>query len=128
MGRVTRLTTVIYNPSLERVLGPVHATTLFEAASGADHPLLVECARRCVEDDARPLSTIERSGMGVIGCRLTVNGELVGVVVAAYAATAFPVETAVRRFAREGQVPFAPIWHAVRQTMPLTKARLSDMQ
>ena len=124
-GAVTRLTTVIYNPALGRVLGPVHATALFEAVSGVDHPLFVECARRCVEDDAGPLSTIERRGMGVIGCRLTVNGELVGVVVAAYAATAFPVETAVQRFAREGHVPFAPIWRAVRQTMPLTKARLT---
>ncbi len=124
-GAVTRLTTVIYKSALERVLGPVHATPLFEAASGADHPLFIECARRCAENDASPLSTIERSGIGVIGCRLTVDGAFVGVVVAAYAATAFPAETAVRPFAREGQVPFTPIWHAVRQTKPLTKARLA---
>ena len=122
-GAVTRLTTVIYNPALERVLGPVHTTALFDAAAGANHPLFVECARRCVEDDARPVRTIERSGMGVMGCRLTVNRDLVGVVVAAYAATAFPVETAVQRFAREGEVPLVPIWHAVRQTMPLTRER-----
>jgi signal transduction histidine kinase/ActR/RegA family two-component response regulator len=124
-GAVTRLTTVIYNPALERVLGPVHATPFFTAASGPDHPLFIECARRCVEDDARPLSTIERCGIGAIGCRLTMDGELAGVVVAAYAAIAFPAEMAVRRFAGEGHVPFAPIWHAVRRAMPLTKARLA---
>jgi signal transduction histidine kinase/CheY-like chemotaxis protein len=124
-GAVTRLTTVIYNRALERVLGPVHATALFEAASGWDHPLFRECARRCVEDDARPVTRIERSGLGAIGCRLAVDGDLVGVVVAAYAPTAFPAETAVRRFALEGHVPFAPIWRAVRQEMPLTRARLT---
>ena len=59
--------------------------------------------------------------MGVMGCRLTVNRDLVGVVVAAYAATAFPVETAVQRFARG--MPLVPMWHAVRQTMPLTRER-----
>jgi signal transduction histidine kinase/ActR/RegA family two-component response regulator len=125
-GAATRLSTVIYNRSLERVLGPVHATALFDAASGSDHPLFRECARRCVDEDyARPLRTIERSGIGAIGCRLVVDGELAGVVVAAYAPTTFPAETAVQRFAREGHVPFEPLWRAMRQALPLTKARLT---
>ena len=33
-GAATRLTTVIFNPALERVLGPVHTTALFDAAAG----------------------------------------------------------------------------------------------
>jgi signal transduction histidine kinase len=123
-GAATRLTTVLYSHSLERVLGPIHPAPLFQAAAGADHPLFTECARRCLADPESVL-TVERFGIGVIGNRLVVDGECVGVAVAGYAVTAFPAETAVRRFALEGRVPFPPVWRAVRQQMPLTEARLT---
>jgi signal transduction histidine kinase/ActR/RegA family two-component response regulator len=123
-GAATRLTAVLYSHSLERVLDPIHPAPVFQAAGGADHPLFIECARRCLADPVSVL-TVERFGIGVIGTRVVVDGECVGAVVAGYAVTAFPAETAVRRFALEGRVPFPPLWRAVRQQMPLTKARLT---
>jgi signal transduction histidine kinase len=123
-GAATRLTTVLYSHSLERVLGPIHPASVFQAAAGADHPLFTECARRCLADPESVL-TVERFGLGVIGNRLVVEGECVGAAVAGYAVTAFPAETAVRRFAVEGRVPFPPLWRAVREQMPLTEARLT---
>jgi signal transduction histidine kinase len=122
-GAATRLTTVLYNHAMERVLGPIHPTPVFEAAAGPDHPLFTECARRCLVDHDR-LITVERFGIGVIGTCLVADGEPLGAVAAGYAVTASPAELAVRRFGLEENVPFASLWRAVRQENPLTKERL----
>lgn len=67
---------------------------------------------------------VEACGLAVVGSRLIADREILGVVVAGYAVTTFPIETAVRRFAAEHGLPVAPLWRAMRQEPPLTKERL----
>ena len=123
-GAATRLTAAVYNRSNDLILGPVRPTAVFEAASGSGSTLLLECARRCLEHDEVAPVIVERSGIAVVGNRLAAEGETVGTVVAGYALTAFPSETAVRQFALNTEVPFAPLWRAVRQQTPITHERL----
>jgi signal transduction histidine kinase len=122
-GESTRLTTAVYNASVDRLLGPIHPTSLFEAASGLAHSLFEECARRCLGTADRVV-VVEACGLAVVGSRLIADRDLLGVVVAGYAVTTFPIETAVRRFAADHGLPVAPLWRAMRQEPPLTKERL----
>jgi signal transduction histidine kinase len=123
-GAATRLTAAVYNRSNDVILGPIRPTAVFEAASGSGPTLLLECARRCLEHEEIAPVIVEQSGIAVVGNRLAAEGETVGTVVAGYALTAFPSETAVRQFALNTKVPFAPLWRAVRQQTPITHERL----
>jgi signal transduction histidine kinase len=123
-GAATRLTAAVYNRSNDLILGPIRPTAVFEAASGSRPTLLLECARRCLEHEEIAPVIVEQSGIAVVGNRLAAEGETVGTVVAGYALTAFPSETAVRQFALNTKVPFAPLWRAVRQQTPITHERL----
>ena len=122
-GESTRLTTAVYSASVDRLLGPIHPTPLFEAASGPAHSLFEECARRCLGTEDRVV-VAEEGGLAVVGSRLITDGETLGTVVAGYTVTTFPTETAVRRFAAAHGRPVAPLWRAMRQEPPLTKERL----
>jgi signal transduction histidine kinase/CheY-like chemotaxis protein len=120
----TRLTAAVYDRSHDLILGPVRSTALFKAACGSGQTMLLECVGRCLEHDEPTPVIVERSGIAVVGSRLAVEGDAVGAVVAGYALTAFPAETAVRQFALNTQVPFGPLWRAAREQTPLTKERL----
>ena len=123
-GAATRLTAAVYDRSKNLILGPVRPTVLFEAASAGRSTMLLECLQQCSERDEITPVIVERSGLAVVGSRLAAEGRTVGTVVAGYALTAFPAETAIRQFALNTQIPFVPLWRAVRQQTPVTKERL----
>ena len=123
-GAATRLTAAVYDRSKNLTLGPVRPTALFEAASAERSTMFLECVQQCLEQDGVTPVIVERSGLAVVGSRLAAEGRTLGTVVAGYALTAFPAETAIRQFALNTQIPFAPLWRAVRQQTPLTKERL----
>ena len=122
-GAATHLAAAVYGPSRNLIVGPVHSTPLFEAAAPGGHSMFENCARRCMREADAPV-VVEGPGIAVIGSALVVDGKPAGAVVAGYAVTAFPNETTLRHFALEQAVPLSPVWRAVRQQAPLTKARL----
>jgi len=122
-GATSGLTVAIYTPSRDMILGPLHPTLLFETA-GRSHPMFAECVQRCLEDDSTGPVFVEDSSLAVIGNALFVGNERIGAVVAGYAVTTFPTETAIRRVALKGEVPFVSLWGAVRLQAPVPKGRL----
>src|SRR4051812_11533541 len=105
-GRVTRLTVSIYDAEGRLVCGPVHRTPLFDlfAESEQQHlDLLMECVQRCLErrQPEKGIAVVHRFGLAVVGSRLALHGETVGVAVAAYQLSEFPQAISIERLARE---------------------------
>jgi signal transduction histidine kinase/ActR/RegA family two-component response regulator len=124
-GAATTMTVAVYESSGALMLGPVHPTELFDAATGHDGvtPMFAECARHCLAGDSAPV-IVDEDGVAVIGVPLAVAGEALGAVVAGYALTAFPEEATVRRFTQRHGLPVAAVWRTTRRQAPLTRSRL----
>jgi signal transduction histidine kinase len=124
-GAATATTVVVYEAPAAPILGPIHATTLFEAVSLVQRapPMFAECVTRCLAG-RDPRVIVEDQGVAVIGVRLSRHGRPIGAVVAGYGLTAFPEEATVRRFAQNHAVPLAPVWRAIRRQGPLTASRV----
>jgi len=124
-GAATNLTIGVYESPPRRVLGPLHATPLFEVLNRGrpDPPLFSECTRECLATRASPI-ILEEHGVAVIGSALREDDEVVGAVVAGYRLTAFPDELATRRFAQRHELPMHALWPTIRRQAPLLRARL----
>jgi signal transduction histidine kinase/ActR/RegA family two-component response regulator len=124
-GAATSLTIAVYESPPRRILGPMHATPLFEVINRdrPDPPLFTECARECLATRDSPV-IVEDHGVAVIGSTLRGGDEVVGAVVAGYRLTAFPEESAIRRFARRHDLPMHAVWPTIRREAPLLRTRL----
>src|SRR5213080_2979027 len=121
-GAATHLAVELYGRDEHLILGPVHRTRLFELLAPGHHTLsmFAACVRRCLAQTAgaSPIVVEQRHRFAVIGSSLALNGEVVGAAVAAYVLTAFPDEHAVRRLAKECNVPFSTLWQRIRAELP----------
>jgi signal transduction histidine kinase len=124
-GDATGLTLGIYDLPSRRVLGPVHATPLFEAIhrDGREPPLFQECARTCFAT-ADSAVILDDHGVALVGSPLRRGEEVAGAVVAGYRLTVFPEESAIGRFARRHDLPMHALWPIIRREAPLRQARL----
>jgi signal transduction histidine kinase/CheY-like chemotaxis protein len=124
-GGATGTTIAVYAAPESPMLGPVHATPLFETMShGREAPaMFTECVRECLASKNIPV-ILENRGVAVIGVGLRLAGAAVGAVVAGYGLTTFPDEAMVRRFAQGHGLAMLPVWRAIRRQAPLTAQRL----
>ena len=115
----------VYDSPSRCVLGPVHATPLFEAIhrDGRKPALFPECARACFAT-ADSGVILDDHGVALVGSPLRRGDEVVGAVVADYRLTAFPEESAIGRFARRHDLPMHALWPTIRREAPLRQARL----
>jgi signal transduction histidine kinase len=124
-GAATGLTISIYESPSRAILGPVHATPLFEAIThgGRDPALFRECTDECLATPGAPV-ILEDLGVAVVGSPLRHGDEVLGTVVAGYRLTAFPEESAILRFARRHDLPMHVVWPTIRREAPLRRPRL----
>ena len=124
-GAATGLTIGVYDSPSRRVLGPVHATPLFDAIhrDGREPALFPECARECFTT-ADSAVILDDHGVALVGSPLRQEDDVVGAVVAGYRLTAFPEESAIGRFARRHDLPMHALWPTIRHEAPLRQARL----
>ena len=126
-GASTGTTVAVYESPAVMTLGPVHATSTFEAMHGdrPDRAMFSDCVQQCLQQRDTPV-ILEEDGLAVFGIGLNLGGEVIGAVVAGYCLTAFPEEAAVRRFTRRhGLLLSAAVWRAIRAQAPVTMPRLS---
>jgi len=125
-GAATGTAVSVYEVPDRLILGPIHPTAFSEAVNKArqEPAMFAACVRQCLARPETPV-IIEDQGVAVIGTRLALSGEAIGVVVAGYGLTAFPEEAAVRRFTLRYGLPFLPVWRAMRGQAPLTTSRLA---
>jgi signal transduction histidine kinase len=126
-GRVTRLTTILFDATAQIVCGPIPPSALFDALAEApsDTGLFTDCAQACLraQDGRATVTVTERSGLAVAGTALVVNDEIVGAAVAGYHLVDFPQVVAIQRLAAEAGVPFPTLWDVVRRDAPVSRTR-----
>jgi signal transduction histidine kinase/CheY-like chemotaxis protein len=124
-GAATGLTIGVYESPSRLILGPVHATPLFEAITqgGRDPALFRACTDECLATPDSPV-ILDDLGVAVVGSPLRRGDEVVGAVVAGYRLTAFPEESAILRFARRHDLPMHGVWPTIRREAPLLRMRL----
>ena len=122
---ITHLTVEIYGVDARPVVGPLHATPLFDlfAATGHGAGLVADCRRRCL---AQPSAVVVAEGLGlaVVGMALRLDGEVVAVVLGEYALTKHLDRLDILRLARDAGLPAETVWAVVRRTLPVPRPRL----
>jgi signal transduction histidine kinase/CheY-like chemotaxis protein len=122
---ITHLTVEVYDVDARPVAGPLHATPLFDlfASTGRGAGLVAECQRRCL---AQPSTVVveESFGLAAIGMALSLDGEVIAVVVGAYALTKHLDRLDILRLARDAGLSPDAVWAVVRRTLPVPRPSL----
>jgi hypothetical protein len=83
-AKSTQLTIEVFDVTGRQIVGPVHATPLFqlfEETTGYDPGLFMECARRCLSqttNDRPAVIVSEFYGLSAIGTSLVLDEQIVG--------------------------------------------------
>jgi signal transduction histidine kinase/ActR/RegA family two-component response regulator len=126
-GAVSGLSVWLFANNGRPVQGPWHRTRLAEVfrRQRYDPGVIQECASRCRERaDGKPLVVHHRHGLAVVGAPLTLAGDAVGAIVAAYALTEYPKAETMHALADESGVNISTLWNVARKESPLRESRL----
>lgn len=127
-GAVAHLTVAVFGRNGRVVCGPTPATPLASLFRnfGYEPGVMAECAQRCLAQDGSRGAVVVKSpyGLAVVGTSLVLNGDVMGAAVAGYALVEFTQTTAIRRLAREAQIPFEHVWDLARSQPPVPERRL----
>lgn len=129
-AKATRLTIKVFDLNARQVLGPVHATPLFqlfEETTGYDPRIFMECAHRCLAQtiDVRPSVIIsEFYGLAVIGTSLALDNQIVSAAVGGYVLVDFFQASEAQRLAQDSGIDFERLWRVTRAQRPVPNQRL----
>jgi signal transduction histidine kinase len=128
-ARATQLSLKVFDLNARQILGPVHATPLFQLfeEKGYDPGIFMECVRRCLSQtsDVRPAVMVsEFSGLSVIGTSLVLDDQIVGAAVGGYVLVDFCQVSGAQRLAQNSGINFERLWRVTREQRPVPKQRL----
>jgi signal transduction histidine kinase len=129
-AQATHLTIKIFDTDGRQILGPVHATPLFQLfveTTGYDPGLFIDCARGCLSQtisDRPAVMVSEFCGLAVIGTSLGLGEQIVGAAVGGYALVDFFQVAEAQRLAQDSGVGFKRLWQVTRAERPVPKQRL----
>ncbi|HEX3875421.1 MAG TPA: sensor histidine kinase [Bryobacteraceae bacterium] len=128
-AKATQLTIKMFDVDAAQILGPVHATPLFQLfeEKGYDPGIFMECAQRCLSQttDVRPAVMVsEFCGLAVIGTSLVLDDQIVGAAVGGYVLVDFCQASEAQRLAQNSGIKFERLWRVTREQKPVPKQRL----
>jgi diguanylate cyclase (GGDEF)-like protein len=130
-GAVTQLSVALFGTDEQIVCGPVPTTPIVAAFQAHDYDpgVFAACARECLSqpNDTRfpPVVVSGPAGLAVVGVSLSLDGHVVGALVAGYALVQHCESVAIARLARQSGTPFPELWSVARRQSPMSTDRLA---
>lgn len=125
----TGMTVSLYDAGGRAVLGPVHATPLFQLFNekGYDPGIFAECAGRCLAQTRdRPAVVVSQvRGLAAVGTSLVLEGKVMGAAVGGYVFRDFSQSSEIQVLAREAGIAFDALWSVARKQQPVSQSRLT---